>query len=144
MSDEAASRPGSAVDLSRRMDRLEANHETLAKEVGALTATVGRVEINQQHAEELNRLRFSSLDLSVGNLTSELKGFMQRIEGMISGEIDTNQAREGRELVADYKRWRDDVDADRTRISTIGRLAVILIGGNALALLAALYAVVHG
>src|SRR5689334_18000737 len=115
------------------MDALEANHKALTNEVSSLAGTVARVELNQQHAEELNKLRFTSLDTAVSTLSSDLKGFMARIEGMISGEVDTQQSRQGRELVADYQKWRGEVDdalekqAVLTgRLDLLGRLAVIV------------------
>jgi phage shock protein PspC (stress-responsive transcriptional regulator) len=106
-------RAGSSVDLARRMDRMEQKHEELAKEVTALTATVGRVEQNQAHATELNKLRFDALDMGVKSLAGQLTDFIKRIDGMVSGEIETAQSRQGRELVDDYRKWREEVDDDR-------------------------------
>ena len=133
------------------MDRLEANHESLTREVSSLAGTIARVEQNQNHAEELNKLRFTSLDTAVGSLTADLKGFMARIESLISGEADTAQTREGRERYADYTKWRGEVDdalekqAVLTgRLDLLGRLAVIVISTNVLAIAAAIYAVVNG
>ena len=115
VADETQGRPGSGADLSRRMDRIEAAQEAQAREMSSLG--------------------------------SDLKTFMARIEGMISGEVETSAAREGRELVADYKKWRVEVDDDREkaavlsgRLDLLGKLAVILIGGQAFAIVAALYA----
>lgn len=110
--------------------------------MNALTSTVARVEINQTHAEELNKLRFGALDTSVSNLGTDLKAFMARIEGMISGEVETVQSREGREIVADYQRWRATIDAHVTRVTFLGRIAVIVLGGQALLILASLAAIV--
>lgn len=141
--DMPSARPGSTVDLSRRIERLEHNY-------GELASTVGRVALNQEHGEELNRLRFASLEQAIGStgkdiakVSVDLEGFMARIEGLISGEIQTTQTRQGAELVADYQRWRREVDTDRARLSTIGRLAVLLITSNLLAWGAALYAVLQ-
>lgn len=111
MADEAPSpRLGSSADLARRLDRLEINHEQLAKDVSTLSGTIQRVEQNQTHLEELNRLRFNALDTSVGTLTSKLDNFIARVEGLITGEVQTPQMRSGEELVADYRRWRESVD----------------------------------
>jgi hypothetical protein len=111
--DEQHTRPGSAADLSRRMDRLERNHEDLAastaREFAQLSGTISRVEQNQTHAEELNKLRFGALDTAVSTLSADLKGFMSRIESLISGETETAAARQGRELVEDYKSWRREI-----------------------------------
>jgi hypothetical protein len=107
--EQTSPRPGSAADLSRRMDRMEQNHESLSREFTLLAGTVSRMEQNQVHAEELNKLRFNSLDTSVHGVSVDLKGFMARIEGMISGEIETAQGRQGRELVDDYRRWREEI-----------------------------------
>lgn len=140
--DETSARAGSPADLSRRMDRLELNHEALTREVASLTSTVSRVEINQSHAEELNKLRFNALDTSVSNLSADLKTFMARIEGMIDGTVETTASRQGAELVADYQKWRREVDAFIARTTFLGRIAVIVLGGQALLILASLAAVV--
>lgn len=136
--DTAAPRPGSSVDLARRMEKIEGRYEELAGQVTSLASTVARVEQNQEHATELNKLRFDSLDSGLKLLQTDLKGFMARIEGVITGEISTAQTRAGQELVADYQKWRAEVDEDRDaqairngRMDLIGRLAVLLtIGGG--------------
>ena len=141
--DMPSTRPGSAVDLSRRIERLEHKYDEIA-------AVVVRVEVNQQHSEELNRLRFASLEQAIGStgrdvakVGTDLEGFMARIEGLISGEIQTNASRQGAELVADYQRWRREVDTDRARISFLGRIAVLLVTSNLLAWGAAIYALLR-
>ena len=110
--EEAArpARPGTAADLSWRMDRLETNHESLSKEVGQLASTVARVELNQQHAEDLNKLRFTALDTSVAMIAADLKGFMARIDGIISGDVQTAQSRQGMAIIADFTKWRGEVN----------------------------------
>jgi hypothetical protein len=135
---------GSAADLSRRMDGLE---------------------MRQAHAEELNKLRFGSLEASVASLASDLKLFMVRIEAVLSGELDTNATRQTRNERAEWQDWRRAVDSDRTRIAAVdldqvekdreafavlqgqlnqlGRIALILVGGNALAIVAAVYAIIQ-
>lgn len=141
--DMPSTRPGSAVDLSRRIERLEHKYDDLA-------ATIARVELNQQHGDELNRLRFDALDNAVKATSLDLKGFMARIEGLISGETETVQSRQGRELVADYQKWRATVD-DRLdandifsgQIRLIGRLGVLLVTSQLLTLAAAAYALLH-
>ncbi len=98
-------RAGSSADISRRVERLEA-------EVSSLTVTVARIEQNQAHTAELNKLRFDALDMGVKSLGGQLTDFIKRIDGMISGEVDTAQSRQGRELVASYQKWREEVDDD--------------------------------
>lgn len=132
-------RSGSPADLVRRIDRIEAKYEALAKEVGTLGATVSRVEQNQEHATELNRLRFDALDLGVKTIGSTLESFMARIEGIVSGEIMTQSARQGAELVSEYKVWRQSVEdrldigvANDTRLNAYGRvLQALTVGGGA-------------
>lgn len=130
MSDETTPRAGSSADLSRRMDRIEEAHASLA-------TTVARVELNQQHAEELNKLRFSALDAAVGNVAGKLDSFMARVEGIITGEVETNQTRQGRALVEDYTQWRETVEARldsadtlATQVRLLGRMAVLLPVGS--------------
>lgn len=133
--DTTAPRPGSSVDLSRLMDRMEQNHEQLAREVSGLTGTVARVELNQKHAEELNKLRFDSLETGVGQANTKLDNFMARIEGLISGEVSTAQSRAGQELVEDYKKWRltvenrlDGAESFQSQGRLVGRVIVLLLG----------------
>lgn len=114
------------VDISRRMDRLEQNHEALAKDVAALTGTISRVEQNQQHLEELNRLRFGSLDNSIAGVTNKLDAFIARIEALLTGEVQTPQMRSGNELVADYKAWRASVDKEIEDLQESRQTAEIL------------------
>lgn len=132
------------------MDRMEEKHDDLAREVQGLTATVARVELNQKHAEELNTLRFTALDTALGSLSGKLDAFMGRVEGIVSGEIETAQSRTGAELVDDYRKWRDEVD-DRldthdkfeTQGRLLGRIAVLLVTSNLIAFVAAIAAVVR-
>jgi len=127
------------------MDRMEEKHDDLAREVGALTTTVGRVELNQRHAEELNTLRFGALDTAVKSIDETLGRFMGRIEGFISGEVETTQARAGREMVRDYEAWREKVngrleahDKFETQGRLLGRIAVLLVASNVIAIIAAI------
>jgi hypothetical protein len=155
VSEEPASRVGSGADLSRRLEKVELNHESLAKEVAGLTSTVNQVELNQRHAEELNKLRFGSLDQAIITLRGEvaavggdLKGFMSRIEGLITGETELPQQRA---LMADWSSWRKDVDEDREgqrvlngQMKLLGRLAVLLVTSNVLTVVGAAYALLSG
>ena len=143
-------RPGSPSDLSRRMDRLEAAHEGQARELASLAGSVAMLSKDLTHAEENNKYRFELLGNNVASLGTDLKAFMSRIEGMIDGTVQTTQSRQAAETLADYYRWRKEVDEDRERqavlagrLDLLGRLAVLLVGGNALALIAAIYAVVQ-
>lgn len=145
--EESAPRPGSPTDLSRRMDRLEQNHEALVGQVVSLAGTVARVELNQQHAEELNKLRFGALDQAVGSIAEKLDTFMARVEGVITGEVQTAQSRRGQELVADYQQWRagvedrlDKHDRFETQGRLLGRIAVLMVTSNLIAIIAAVAA----
>lgn len=145
----ATPRPGSTVDLSRRMDRMEEKHDDLAREVAGLTTTVGRVELNQKHAEELNTLRFSALDTAVRTIDTKLEQFMARIEGIITGEIQTAQSKQGAEILGEYQVWRTSVEARLDKHDTfetqgrlLGRIAVLLFTSNVIAFIAALAALV--
>lgn len=124
------------------MDRLEEKHDELARHVAGLTGTVARIELNQGHAAELNKLRFDALDTGLVAVNSKLDAFMARIESIITGETVPATARQGQELVAEYQRWRatveerfDKHDADQTQTRlTIARwgggLAVLAITVN--------------
>lgn len=133
-----STRPGTYADLSRRMDRMEQRHETLEVEVRTLASTVSRVEMNQNHAVELNKLRFDALDTGLKSIGGQLTDFTKRMEGILSGEVETAQGRQGAALVADYVEWRKAVDRDRDaqavingQMRLLGRLAVLLtIGGG--------------
>jgi hypothetical protein len=141
MSDEEPTiRVGSSADLARRMDRIEQRQEKQEAEMGVLTATVARVEINQNHAAELTKLRFDALERGVGDVAGTLKVFMGRIEGILSGEIVTQQSKAGQEMVADYREWREEVDTFIAQGRLIGRLVNLLIAGNAIAIIAGIAA----
>lgn len=137
MSTEEASpaRVGSATDTARRLDRTETRLDALESEVRSLSAAISRVEQNQGHAIELNKLRFDAIESGLKSVEAAFMAFVRRIDGMLDGTIETAQARQGRELVEDYQEWRRDVDSDRTKITTIGRVVVFLVGGQALLLL---------
>lgn len=107
-----------------------------------MQGTIALVEQNQRHAEELTKLRFDSLEQGVKGVGAKLEAFVQRFEGLMSGEIQTGRTREAQELVEDYQKWRQGVDTTLTQVRFLGRLATILIGTNALALLAAVYALI--
>src|SRR4051812_45041233 len=106
MTDTETPRAGSAVDLSRRMDKMEQRHEALEGEVRILAQTVGRVEQNQIHVAELNKLRFDALDTGQRALGGQLADFIKRIESIMTGEVETQATRQGQEIVADYREWR--------------------------------------
>lgn len=95
---------------------METRQDGMETELRTLAATVGRVETNQNHAEELNKLRFASLETSVNGIAAQLAAFISRMEGIITGEVQTAQTRQGAEIMADYMRWRKEVDADRVNI----------------------------
>src|SRR4051812_5309543 len=121
-----------------RLSRLEAKYDELAKQLGSAVATIDRVESNQQHAEELNKLRFTALDTSVGTLSTDLKGFMSRIEGLISGEVRLPQQER---IMAEYLAFKDDTetrldlqDVRNGRIDLIGKVVWGLVGGNIVAI----------
>lgn len=129
---------------------MEQNHEALAKEVASLAGTVARVELNQAHAAELNKLRFDSLDTSIGGVSATLDRFMGRINAIVSGEVKLPQAQQGEKLVADYLAWREAVDSDREdqevlngQVRLVGKIAVLLISTNFLAIIAAIYALLN-
>jgi len=107
-----------------------------------MSAAVARLSQNQDHATELSKLRFDALETGQRAIGAQLTEFMKRIEGVMTGEVQTEQMRQGRELVEDYQSWRRDVDGDRARLSLLGRLAIIALGGNALAIAAAVYAAI--
>ena len=104
-------RAGSGLDLAHRMDRMEAKHEDLAKEVASLSSVVARVEQNQSHATELSKLRFDALDAGLHAVSENLVQFQKRIEGILTGEVRTAQQAQGEAIVADYQKWRTSVDA---------------------------------
>lgn len=89
---------------------MEQRQDNIETEVRTLSATVARVEQNQAHATELNRLRFDALDTGLKSLAGQLDGFMKRVDGILTGEVETAQSKAGRELVIDYTQWRKSVD----------------------------------
>src|SRR5689334_7250190 len=116
MSDDSDSTPtptraGSGADLARRMDRMEARQDTAETALNNLSATVLRVEHNQTTSDKLNELRFAALQTKVDTVGATLNEFIKRIDGIISGEIETAQTRQGSQIMADYLAWRAKTDA---------------------------------
>jgi hypothetical protein len=105
-------RPGSGADLSRRMDRMEQRQDSTDTKVTELASVVARVEMNQQHATELAKLRFDAVDTAVKNIDATLERFMGRINAIVSGEVKLPQTVQGEQMVSDYLLWRKAVDAN--------------------------------
>ncbi len=121
---------------------MEQNHEALAGVVANLAGTVARVELNQTHQAELNKLRFDALDTGVGTVKDTLERFMGRINAIVTGEVKLPQAEQGERLVSDYLAWRKEIetrldaqDVRNGKIDLLGKIAVILVGGNVLGLI---------
>ena len=132
------------------MDRMEARQDSIETEVRTLAATVARVETNQIHSTELNRLRFDALDSGLRAVSGQLADFLKRFEGILSGEVDTAQSRAGRELVEDYREWRASVDAALdshdtfvTQGKLLARVGVLLVSTNIVAVVVAIAAAVN-
>ena len=89
---------------------MENRHEDLASQVRNLAASVQRVEQGLDHAEKLNELRFNAQTQAVGALDSKLTLFVNRIEGIIEGTIETAQTRQGKQMMEDYFAWRKATD----------------------------------
>lgn len=89
---------------------MEQRQDSIETEVRTLAATVARVETNQTHAEELNKLRFESQKTALDQLSTTLTAFIGRIEGIIDGSIETAQSRQAAKMVEDYFAWRRSVD----------------------------------
>ena len=142
MSETVEPRAGTYADLARRIDRIESRLDAQEVEFRSMASAVARLTQNQEHATELSKLRFDALETGQRAIGAQLTAFMQRVEGLITGEVQTEQTRQGREMVEDYQAWRRDVDGDRARLSLLGRLAIIALGGNALAIAAAVYAAI--
>jgi len=156
-------RSGSGADLSRRMERMEARQDTIEGKVNDLAAIVTRVELNQQHATELATLRFNAVDTAVHTIDATLERFMGRINAIVAGEVKLPQAVQSEEIVKDFIAWRKTVDErisqtprsewreqveDRLdkqdirngRLDLLGKLAVMLLGSNLLAIIGAIAA----
>ena len=158
-------RAGTGADLARRMDRLEGRVDGIEGRLTVVTTTLTRVEANQQHADKLGELRYNALDTHMKQLDATLGAFIARIDSIISGETQTAQGRAGAELVADfvnwrkelvkeigviedrlpdageveeYRSWRAKVDAFMTQGLLLGRLAVLLISTNVIAIVVAI------
>lgn len=106
-----STRPGTYADLSRRMDRQDERSDALESEVRTMGLALSRVEQNQQHQAQLAEYQFKGLDSSVKTLTSTQEAFIKRIEGIITGEVQTQQSRQGQAIVEDFIQWRKGVDA---------------------------------
>lgn len=101
------------------MDKIEARQDDQARGMQSLSSTVERIELNQMHATELNKLRFDALEGGVKTLDSNLSRFMARIEGILDGSIPTLSSKQGQAIVDDFTKWRGIVDEDRRGLRTI-------------------------
>jgi len=128
------------------MDRMEVSHESLAREVAGLTTTIARVELNQNHAEEVNKLRFDSIATGLSTVDTKMSTFITRIESIIDGSASTAQSRAGEALVKDYQLWRetvevrlDEADTLAIQLRFLSRIIVALTGGSLIATACAVY-----
>lgn len=135
MSDE---QPGTT---NARLSRLETKYDELIR-------TVDRVEQSQTHANELNKLRFDGLELGQKGIAAQMGAFISRIDALISGETEMPRQRD---LMADWARWRAEVDQDREgqavrngRIDLVGKVVWALVGGNIVAITAAILFIATG
>jgi predicted transcriptional regulator len=151
MIDEPMPKAGSFQDLSRRMDRMEQRQDDQAREMTTLAGAVARVEDNVKHQAELNKLRFDSLDTATVTIRETLERFMGRINAIISGEVrlPTSEA-----LLKDWSEWREEVEKrqaaseDRLaeqavlngQVRLLGRIAVLLVTSNVIAIFAGIAA----
>lgn len=131
--DVPEAKAGSYADLARRVDRVETN-------VANLQGTVSEVVLNQRHAEELNRLRFTALDSSVASVGVTLTTFITRMESILSGETQTTVSRAEEQAEEDLLAWRGRVNDFMTQGRLIGTLVKVAVAGNAIALLAGIAA----
>jgi hypothetical protein len=82
---------------------MEGRQDSLEAKVLDLTTVVTRVEVNQNHALELNKLRFDTLDTSLKTLTSEVTAFMSRVTSLMTGETETAL---GARMLREYEEFR--------------------------------------
>lgn len=121
---------------------MENRQDNMETAIASLAATVSRVETNQQHAEELNKLRFDSLGKSMDNIGGTLSQFIGRIEGIIDGTVETNQTRQAASVMSDYLRWRERVEthideSEKVHLAAASRndgVVFALTGGKAIIL----------
>jgi hypothetical protein len=137
------------------MDRLETAHEALVVQVSGLSTTIARVEQNQTHSEELEKLRWDALNLSLNQMdarvqrqTERLTAFIERIDKILSGEIITARSSE---MLAEYKEWHDSVEERfgeantlAVQVKLLGRLAMLLVGGSIITTTVAVYVAMTG
>src|SRR5690349_5965607 len=137
-----STRPGTGADLARRMDRMETRQDNMETALHSLSATVARVETNQTHAEELNKLRFDSQKTSIDTMAGKLDAFIARIDGIIDGTVETAQTRQAKEVMAEYRAFVGDTktrlgnleDRNLERDAQTGGVVLALSGAKAVAL----------
>ena len=141
----ASYKTGSGPDLARRMDRMEDWQRTTEKTLSDQGLTIALVAKDVSHMETMNAQRFGSLEKALGSIETMLTAHMKRVEGVISGEIETPQTKQGQAIIAAYEKKRDEVDArldaledqkDQTAARIQGRGDVLSWGKVALITLA--------
>jgi hypothetical protein len=124
------------------MDALERSHTEQAKEIASLHTAISRVEASFVTFEKVSEMQFKSLDSSITALRSTVEPFMRRIDGMLTGEVETSQQRDGRRELEDYRKWRDGVDDFISSARTIGNVTKFLVGGQVLTIFVAIAALI--
>ncbi|HET7070148.1 MAG TPA: hypothetical protein VFI40_04945 [Nocardioides sp.] len=132
--ESSPARAGTNADLARRMDRLEGRQDGVEKEVRDLAVTVGRVESNQKHADELSLLRHQALETGIKSLGGQFSDFTRRFEAILTGEVETVQMKQGQAMLLEWNDWRKTVNGeiealqeakDQGAARTAGRVDVI-------------------
>lgn len=100
MSDDT---PLSPAD-QRRLDRVERNHEALAREVSSLSGTVALIAQNLKHQGEMTEVHFKMMDEGLKSVQADLKSFMNGINDLITGRTVLPQQQA---LMQDWRDWRD-------------------------------------
>lgn len=95
------------------MERLEEKYDGIAGAVGKLEGAVAVIQHEQESAAQLAKERHGNLEARLTTVSAQLTGFMARIEGLLTGEVQMPQQREA---LARWEKWRDGTD---TRLDAI-------------------------
>lgn len=118
---------------------MEARQDTTENELRNLTASVIRVEQNQVHATDLNKLRFDALQAGIEQVGSTLTEFVKRMDSLLTGETQTTQTRQ---LMTEYTEFVKEVkdhikESNAVHAAAAGRsegVVFALTGGKAIIL----------
>lgn len=127
-------------DLARRLDRVEGIQEQHGVRLHELGNEVGVVKLQVEHAQEMIRIRFTSLEAGMATVTTKLDALLDRSTAQNADPSATSAGRQILEDIEELRVWQraqqPTIDSART-VMGVWRL---VIGGSVFTALASVVA----